>query len=166
MFRFVQTRQKMATYGDTYFRCRSPTCLIIFATLTDVVVQRCAKYIHTMSISVPHTILEDMIKPTYLLQLKDMHFLRSVLADDPVVVKPNQLRSAWPRRYLSYHLLTAWGLGGFGSCYHWMPWIAFRRSVDIRDGHSTPKKSKFWTVVGDSKSFVCAPFPWGETVGW
>ena len=40
--------------------------------------------------SVQNLIIPDIMKPRYatgLLQLKDMHFLRGVLADDPVVVK-------------------------------------------------------------------------------
>jgi predicted ester cyclase len=63
--------------------------------------------------------------PPVFCYLKDMHFPRSVLADDPVVVKPNQLRSAWPRCCSSLHELMTWGLGGFGACCHRMPWIDF-----------------------------------------
>ena len=130
--------------------------------------------------SVQNLIIPDIMKPRYatsLLQLKDMHdmhFLRGVLADDPAV-KPNQLRSAWPRCCSSLHELTRVGGLGFGRVWccchrmpwhaigcHWMPWVDCWKSAAMRDGHSTPKGSKFWTVVGDSKSFVCAPFPWGE----
>ena len=63
--------------------------------------------------------------PPVFCYLKDLHFLRSVLADDPVVVKPNQLRSAWPRCCSSLHELMTCGLGGFGACCHRMPWIDF-----------------------------------------
>ena len=68
--------------------------------------------------------------PPVFCYLKDMHVPRSVLADDPVVVKPNQLRSAWPRCCSSLHELMTCGLGGFGACCHRMPWIDFWTSVD------------------------------------
>ena len=83
---------------------------------------------------------------TSVLFPQDTHVLWSVLADDPVVVKPNQLKSAWPRCCSSLHELTAWG--GSGACSHWMPWIDFWTSVAIRDGHSTPKDPNFGQFRG------------------